>query len=359
MKQSKLKRTLVYLMVSLVLGAITTHYLEEVQTSLLVSVRNKVVYGEGSAVLHDQDEVIPKVRYSFTDEPQINPVSVAQSVKRQADYVLDLHEAGKEGFLEQLDANELLRVVQVADFLIGYAEKNQNNNLSYWLYPYRFNYPSYDEVLTPPWYSGMAQGQVIETLLAAFVITRDESYLSAAQLSANAFYIPVDDGGVTIFSADQGAWFEEYAKQNTTHPQVLNGHNFALLGLERLLHFDCSYSDIYDQGILALESFLPRFDVGVWSRYDLLKYMANPKYHRIHIEQLNKLGRDNNNDVLMKYARKFTMQKVVPIGAIYRLIFYPHNSLVIVFSLNTLFFLVACLVVGFIRTQIMENYGKG
>lgn len=351
MKANKAKKLLILLMISLFFGIIATHYLENVQTRLLVSLRNKVLYNDTDSIIYEENQVFPKTRYIFTDELQINPVSVAQSVKLYADYILDLNEKGKNHFVQDIDEDTVSRIVQVADFFIEYAEKKQYGSLEYWLYPYKFDYPSYDEVMKAPWYSGMAQGQIIETLLASHVLTGDKSYLNAAQMSANAFYVPIEEGGVSIYlpEKDSGIWFEEYASKNTSHPMVLNGHNFALLGLGRLIYFDDTYRFIYEQGIKALEHCLPDFDVGVWSRYDLVKYMANPKYHQIHIEQLKKLGEQNNNDLFLNYARKFTIQKYIPLGTVYRLFFYPHNSLIAVFFINSMLFFCLCLFFVYIK----------
>ena len=88
MKANKAKKLLILLMISLFFGIIATHYIENVQTRLIVSLRNKVLYNDTDSIIYEENQVIPKTRYIFTDELQINPVSVAQSVKLYADYIL-------------------------------------------------------------------------------------------------------------------------------------------------------------------------------------------------------------------------------------------------------------------------------
>lgn len=158
------------------------------------------------------------------------------------------------------------------------------------MWPYNFDYPTYE--LKAPWYSAMAQGLGIEVLIAAYKITDDDKYLHEARLAANALLVPIEENGVAIYlnNGDNGIWFEEYAKKTVEPPMVLNGHNFALIGIEKLLLYDETYIELYRKGIKALEYKLPCFDAKVWSRYDLVKLMANPSYQQIHINQLKYLG---------------------------------------------------------------------
>lgn len=321
----KLQRILMFLFLSMFLGLIATHYLEGLETRLLFPLRNTILLG--SNINQQNDDGIKLSQYKFTDQPQINPVHVAQQVRSETEKLFDNKNLTKE---------ESENIITIADFLINYKEEYEYKEIQYTIWPYKFDYPAYQ--LESPWYSGMAQGLGLEVLLAAYELTGEDRYISEARLAANSLYVPINQGGVAIYinNGENGIWFEEYAQKDVQPPLVLNGHNFALLALEKLRYYDDSYSILYQQGINALIYKLPEFDAKVWSKYDLANSMANPKYHQIHINQLKYLGEQNDNEVFINYANKFTYQKYIPLGASYRLLFHPHNSIVICFVMNTI-----------------------
>lgn len=335
-----MKKYIKYFFIAIFTSIIITHYFEGIQTKFLIASKSIIL---GSSLIYDSENVIPRTKYSHLGQPVINPVHVALSVKKDSDKVIAFRKANIDCH-KLMNAQTLDKIIQMADFFIEYGYAMKFKNINYILYPYKFDFFSYDDSLIAPWYSGMAQGLAIETLLAAYIITNDEKYMDIARLSANAFSVPVENDGVAVFLPEcTGVWFEEYADRGVTPPFVLNGHNFALIGLGKLAYFDSSYQDIYKAGIRALLFKLPHFDNIVWSRYDLIKYMANPKYQQIHIDQLKELGQSNSNELMLKYSNKFTMQKYIPLGVFYRIIFYPHRSLIFVFSMNFLFvFLIIC-----------------
>lgn len=343
-----LKHLIIIILLSSMVGLIITHYFEKGQTTILASIK-KYIYSKNKINNIDKDSRIEYfTKYSFNDQPQINPVHVSQTVKKDVDKILNSHEQASlfDDWKNETSNINQKRIVETANFLMGYAIKSELNNQEYWKYPYNFEYPSYDKIIPAPWYSGMAQGLVIETLLVAYIITGEEKYLNAARYSANTLSVSIEDGGVAVYinGGKNGIWFEEYAHKEIEPPIVLNGHNFALIGLGRLAHYDSSYSELYNNGLLALKYYLPKFDVGVWSRYDMQKYMANQKYHFIHSLQLTELGLKNDDNFILNYAKKFKLQRLLPFGTIYRVVFFPHASLIIVLCANTLlaglFFLV-------------------
>lgn len=84
----------------------------------------------------------------------------------------------------------------------------------------------------------------------------------------------------------------------------------------------------------------------VWSHYDLIKYLANPKYHHIHIDQLKYLGEITGNNVLLKNIQHiFQFQKIIPLGVYYRLFLYTHRFLVIITCLNLIIVAIVCIII--------------
>lgn len=337
---------LLIILISLLIGLILTHYLEGVQTKILLPVRDFIYFGNKKSINTVVGKKILLTGYKFSDVAYVNPVNVALQIRTQAIKILD-----NKDCLSALDLEiyEREKVIDIAEFFVKYGEKFMYKNTNYILWAYHFDYPIYQ--FKAPWYSGMAQGHGIEILLAAYVLTKKIFYLETACLAANALYVPVEKDGVAVYlsKGEQGIWFEEYASKTAPSPMVLNGHNFALMGLKWLTYFDKSYIGLYNQGIKALKSMLPKFDAKVWSRYDLVKLMANPGYHQLHINQLLHIGREENSKVIMTYAQKFTIQKYIPLGAVYRLIFYPHNFLVLIMFFNTSFIFLIILFTLFLK----------
>ncbi len=317
------------------LSFLITHYFEVQETKIIVTIKKKNKDRRTEKFVGD----CYRTAYSFAKEPQVNPVHVSQKVKKYVDEILSIYKENKNyNFSSHFNEEVNDEIVKVANFLYEYADKLDINNNKYFRYAYNFNYPSYDKVIPAPWYSGMAQGLAIETMLGAYLITEDKRFLNAARFSANTLELTIEDGGVAVNFLDdsKALWFEEYAHPKKTPPLVLNGHNFALIGLGKLVYFDNSYVELYFKGLRALKTKLYDFDKLLWSRYDLEKYMANQKYHCIHINQLNEIGKRNNDKDIIKYSRKFLLQKLLPFGTLYRIIFYPHRSLILIYSFNFL-----------------------
>ncbi|MBU1105379.1 MAG: D-glucuronyl C5-epimerase family protein [Candidatus Riflebacteria bacterium] len=324
-------QTLKKVLMLIVLAIIVTHYFEGVQTIALVQVKNLFLTGSVSKFNEESFET----SYGFSDQFKINPVHISQSVEELSDSALNCYVAKDFSSLKKLASKKNVdRIVRAADFLISIGVYSNLEDIEYIAFPYNFDYPSYANVLTAPWYSGMAQGLAIKTFLSAYVLTGDIKYFKDAQLSANLLKVPVASGGVAIYLGDSGVWFEEYAKNSNPCSYALNGHIFAVCGLERLVCFDKNYNDLLKKSIAATATMLPKFNALFYSRYDLVKYMANPSYHQIHIDQLEHLKNVYTNSEFKKFYYIFLLQKYIPLGVFYRLLFYPHNSLLIATVLN-------------------------
>merc|ERR1712098_44229 len=111
--------------------------------------------------------------------------------------------------------------------------KNQDPSTGGWPTPIVFNkdrkkYPQAAEI-EPGWFGAMCQGQAISVLVRAFISTKDETYLNAAEDAVALFNISSSEGGVKAVFMDRYVWYEEYP---TSPPSfILNGFMYSLLGL--------------------------------------------------------------------------------------------------------------------------------
>lgn len=318
-----LKKYAVFLIVSIITGGMITSYFEEYQRSKLVPIRNLIVLGTWQS--HSED-LIPVSRYRSGEG--VNPVHVAETTRSTALRVLEAPSAPV--VISPIEARKLL---DIADYFVETAQERRYCDSIFYVWTYDFDYPIYK--LRALWISGMAQGHVIEVMLAAHAITGDENYLETARLAANAMAVPIEYGGVAI-DLGEGLWFEEYAQPGVTPPRVLNGHNFALSGLYYLSLVDGDYRRLFDLGVLGLESLLPEFDKQIWSMYDLQGIPANRKYQRIHVMQLRELYNLTRRETLLFYEKRFSVQLYFPFSAFYRVITYPNTFLVVILGGNIL-----------------------
>lgn len=137
----------------------------------------------------------------------------------------------------------------------------------------------------PSAYSAMTQGEGVSLLLRAYWASHEEVFMVAAARAISLLLRDVREGG-TCHVAPEGLVLEEAPEDplNT----VLNGWVFALYGLYDYLLWqaDRGVGKALDSTLGALAAYLPRYDAGFWSYYDLSGNLASPFYHRLHIAQL-------------------------------------------------------------------------
>ncbi|MDQ3936433.1 MAG: D-glucuronyl C5-epimerase family protein [Actinomycetota bacterium] len=195
---------------------------------------------------------------------------------------LGCHERWVEGEGEEwLDSAR-----KTADLLVA-----QQRDDGTWMHT--FHYP-HTFAISPPWPSGMAQGEGASLLVRMHGATGEESYRQAALRALEPLYVPSDEGGAAA-ALDGGLVPEEYP---TDPPSlVLNGLMFGLWGLRDVAVGlgDERARAGFDSGVDALVRCLGRWDTGNWSRYDLFPHrvtnVASTAYHLLHITQLDATGR--------------------------------------------------------------------
>jgi len=303
------------------IGYFITVYFEEIETALIIPLRNLLLFGTRSSKPNQE-----RLETIYRHGQGINPVHIAQLARTDALSVLErggIH-------VHQKTTQKLL---ETTNLLISLGQIEEISGAKCMMFPYNFDYPRYGIVGT--WMSGMAQGHCIELFLAANQVTGDSKYLKAAKLSAETLRIPIDQGGVAVKTAN-GLWFEEYASRGSTSPYVLNGHNFALNGLWYLSQIEPRYKGLFDAGVIGLKDLLAEFDLGVWSKYDLQGTLCNRKYQRIHANQLYILYKRTKEPIFREYAQRFYTHLWMPFGVVVRLCFRPNRLLVGLFAVNSL-----------------------
>lgn len=198
----------------------------------------------------------------------------------------------------QQDAKE--KILNCAQWLCDNAQ--QQGDFCVWTYPYALSYG-----LPAGWRSGQAQIAAIQLLYRAHALAQDEAFRAIAEKALQAFSTPVSQGGMAEETA-HGLRFEKLIAAGHNAPSVLNGTMFVLLGLRDCAAYTAQkkrVSQLFEQGLLALVHYLPRFDNGTWSCYDDAQKLASDHYHAIHIRQLQMLYHTARNPTLRRYARRF------------------------------------------------------
>ena len=170
-----------------------------------------------------------------------------------------------------------------------------------WWFPYRFPWTYYDRTLTAPWYSGMAQGQVLSLFVRLAEATGNNMWDNAADHTSTSFTQQhTATAPWASLEIDHHLYFEEYAGSQPPL-LVLNGHIFAMFGLYDYWRRtgNATVAGLIDGGATTvLERMLPavRVEGGVsyycvQADYCQSPLWQNQGYHPIHSWQLDTLAR--------------------------------------------------------------------
>jgi hypothetical protein len=137
------------------------------------------------------------------------------------------------------DIADLALAEKEAARLVGTHLTSSATGASWWL-PYRFNFAEYGlsaDTLHAPWYSGMAQGEVLELFSRLYLVTKASQYRTDAIDTFDSFIEPLQAGQawnahpwVDLVDSTSHFWIEEYASSRTSD-DVINGSGFAVFGL--------------------------------------------------------------------------------------------------------------------------------
>lgn len=170
--------------------------------------------------------------------------------------------------------------------------------------------------LEPGWYSAMGQGQSISLLVRAYIVSKDQKYLDAAERALDIYEISSSEGGVLTKFAGVYDWYEEYPTKPSSY--VLNGFIYSLIGLYDVKEVAVGKGAekakiIYDKGMISLKKMLLMFDSGSGTFYDLRHLTlgiapnrARWDYHTVHINQLNQLSLIDSDPLFSATAKRWT-----------------------------------------------------
>src|SRR5204863_5048712 len=149
-----------------------------------------------------------------------------------------------------------------------------------------FPYPFYwsrgpNDVMKPPWYSGMAQGQALTVFVRLYELTHGAKYRNAAALTFNSFLnlksatLP----WVTLVDSNGYLWFDEYPK--AIPDWTYNGFAFATYGVYEYYRLTQSPGALrLLRGAITTEiSWLPRFRVPGWISYYCLTHHSQEWFY--------------------------------------------------------------------------------
>lgn len=175
-------------------------------------------------------------------------------------------------------------------------------------YPYRYdNWANQqpDGLLKAPWYSGLAQGEVLGLLCRTFSLTGDSVYLEAAHRTFETFLRPRGESEPwTVFIDDAGCyWIEEYPTEEPS--RTLNGFIFGIYGVydyyqltrseeaARIIKISCS----------TIKNYISVFRrPGRVSYYGLTFGHYTYDYHLTHINQLHQLQKITGDPFFTDWA---------------------------------------------------------
>lgn len=181
-------------------------------------------------------EGVPQVDYAWGAED--NPVTVCHWALQRWSWWLQTH-----------DRTYLDQALLGADWLVDHQVDGR--------FEYRFDITAGGTPMTAPWISAMAQGEGISLLVRAYSATGDPRYLQTAEAALAPFHRDFAQGGVLAYW-DGEPWYEEYPGAAPTH--VLNGFEFALIGLHDLADRSADARQLFAQGIVSLSHRIAAFD---------------------------------------------------------------------------------------------------
>ncbi len=232
-------------------------------------------------------EGVPRVTYAWGVED--NPVTVSQWGLQHWTWWL---QTGADEDLE--------RAVRGADWLVEHQRDDG-------AWEYQFDFAGAGVHLTAPWISGMAQGQAISLLVRLHGLTGDARYRDAAIGAVEPFERSFVDGGVRA-DFDGAPWYEEYPTADPQH--VLNGFQFALVGLHDVAPHAPQGLALFDAGVASLVARIGVFDApAARSQYYAARgagrVLVSGSYPRIHAVLTRELYRLSGERTFLDYAARW------------------------------------------------------
>ena len=309
------------LLLALSSAFIISNYSEDISRSIIISVFEQ---SRGSTFEILDTNGVPFINYGYWGDTYIglqrNPVQISQKSFVYYDQYINGDNSSRQ------------KVINSADWLINNSNYTHNSAFL----DVKFYWPLYN--MSPPWRSGMAQGQALQTMILAHKLTGDNKYLVWGDLAVNSFDLDIKDGGFTNKTTNDGWWYEEYAGYGGDNPRVLNGMMFATIGLYDYYNYTKNPQAKYyfDKGVIALTRNIANYDNNGDTFYDI-HGIIDPEYHQIHIDLSQQLYNITGEKIFMDYSNKWKEYKK-PIFIV-RLIKNPDklNLAILIFNIVIIF----------------------
>lgn len=164
-------------------------------------------------------------------------------------------------------------------------------------FPYLFDYKVHQRTawqLHAPWFSGMAQGEILSVFMRTFDVTQDSSYLIYAHKIFNSFLRVRGEAEPWVVRYDQDGcyWIEEYPLDKPG--MTLNGFMYAIFGLYdyyRVVKTEEAKA-VLDKALSTIKSYIHLYRRPGQDSFYCLEHQhlhGNKTYHMIHIAQLRGL----------------------------------------------------------------------
>lgn len=134
-------------------------------------------------------------------------------------------------------------------------------------YPYLFQFHD----LKPPWYSGLAQAEVISVLIRYYLLTQDKKVIPVIKKVRDFLFLPLNKGGLLNTTAEGNIWIEEYPNSKQ-HLHVLNGFFITTIGIIEYCNVfpnDRYAEEVKQKCLTAIKKSIPFYETGSnWLTYD-------------------------------------------------------------------------------------------
>lgn len=160
-----------------------------------------------------------------------------------------------------------------------------------WEYAFPYGYGR------PPWASGMAQALAAQALARSSVVLGDPSLLADAARAYRS--VPP-----LTFPLAAGPWIRLYGFDGEV---VLNAQLQTILSLSEYARDanDAAAASLVQRMTAAVQTMLPRFDTGEWSRYELRGAYASRGYEEYVTDELRKLAAQTQDPFWQATAQRF------------------------------------------------------
>lgn len=193
------------------------------------------------------------------------------------------------------DSSYLKKSMNQAEYILSDKYTHQLHDGAAIGLPYNFEYKG----LSPPWYSGMAQGLAVSFLLRYAKVVDDPRLEKRIHKMVELMLRPAGAPGCLSRTPEGLVWLEEYPNTPQS-PQVLNGFIFSLVGLIEYVNSGLSnrrVERLTGDLIQSLKALIHVYDRLSWTNYNrAVVYPNRLNYVQLQIFQMRQLHELTGDD---------------------------------------------------------------